>query len=149
MSAKRTAQRVVIDCDGNELKVRSLLEVQFANLLNDFQVQYGYEISNVNYIVPASEHTYKVDFTIRNGIYYEVKGYLEDHAERMKYRLIKEQHPEIDIRFVFANPQKLCGGTKMTHAAWAEKFGFPYCGIKDVETIRAWCKEKPSKRKQK
>ena len=149
MSAKRTAQRIVLDCDGNELKVRSLLEVQFATLLNGFHTQYGYEISKVDYVVPASEHTYKVDFTTRNGILWELKGYLEDHAERMKYRLIKEQHPDLDIRFVFANPQKLCGGTKMTHAAWAEKYNFPYCGIKDVDTINSWCKEKSSKRKQK
>jgi hypothetical protein len=55
--------------------------------------------------------------------------------------LLKEQHPDIDIRFIFDNPNKLCGGTKMTHAKWAEKYNFKYCSIKDKDQILNWVKE--------
>lgn len=142
-------KHVVQDSHGNSIKVRSKLEADFATLLNNFETDYWYEISKLDYTIPESYHKYTVDFTTKNGIYWELKGWLENHVERTKYVLIKKQNPDLDIRFVFANPQKLCGGTKMTHAKWAEKFGFPYCSIKDVETIKAWSKEKPSKRKQK
>ena len=28
--------------------------------------------------------------------------------------------------------------TKMTHGSWAEKVGFKYCAIKDIDTIKEW-----------
>ena len=128
-------------------KRRSKLELQFEKILQDNEVEYAYEITKIPYIVPESSHKYVVDWTIHNGVLIETKGWLENLTERKKYQLIKEQHPDIDIRFVFANPQKSCGGVKMTHAEWAEKFGFKYCSINDTEQIVSWIKER--KRKQK
>lgn len=125
----------------SERKLRSKLELKFEALLQEFKVEYGYEVTKIPYKVPESDHTYLVDWTINNGIFIESKGYLSDYAERRKYILLKEQHPDLDLRFVFDNPLKLCGGTKMTHGAWATKSGFKYCSIKDAETIKQWVEE--------
>ena len=103
---------------------------------------WGYETKKLAYSIPESNHVYTPDFVLANGIYLEGKGRLTDHAERYKYELVKKQYPNIDLRFVFGNPQKLCGGTtKMTHAQWAESSGFPYCSVKDTEIIMAWANE--------
>lgn len=126
----------------SEKKRRSKLELKFEEMLKEYEATYEYEVTKIPYTVPASEHKYTVDWTLINGIFIETKGYLSDHQERYKYVLIKQQHPTLDLRFVFDNPNKLCGGTKMTHAKWAEKYGFPYCSVKDTDQIQAWIKEK-------
>ena len=125
----------------SEKKRRSRLELRFEDILREYGVDYGYEITKIPDTVPESKHTYTVDWTILNGVLLETKGYLSDHRERNKYVLLKMQHPDLDLRFVFDNPNKLCGGTKMTHAKWAEKYGFKYCSIKDVEQIKQWILE--------
>ncbi len=126
------------DGTGKTIKVRSNLEIKLAGILNDLDVPWSYEVTKIPYTIPESKHNYTVDFTVMNGILIEGKGYLSDHKERYKYVLLKEQHPDLDLRFVFDNPVKLCGGTKMTHAKWAEKYGFKYCSIKDTEQIKQW-----------
>ena len=125
----------------SEKKRRSKLELKFEEILKDYTIEYEYEVTRIPYVVPQSNHVYTVDWTLINGLLIETKGYLSDHKERYKYVLLKEQHPDLDLRFVFDNPNKLCGGTKMTHAKWAEKYGFKYCSIKDTEQIRTWIKE--------
>jgi len=122
-------------------KRRSKLEERFEVILQDLDVQYEYEVTRIPYTVPESHHTYTVDWTLLNGKLIETKGYLSDHAERRKYVLLKEQHPELDLRFVFDNVNKLCGGTKMTHGKWAEKYNFKYCSIKDTDQIKHWINE--------
>lgn len=126
----------------SEKKRRSKLELKFEEILKDFEVEYDYEVTKIPYTIPESKHTYTVDWTLLNGMLLETKGYLSDHQERYKYVLLKQQHPDLDLRFVFDNPNKLCGGTKMTHAKWAEKYNFKWCGIKDVEQIHSWVKER-------
>lgn len=121
-------------------KKRSKLEETFATILDDLNVDYDYEVTKIKYVVPQSNHTYLVDWTLKNGLLVETKGYLSDHAERMKYILLKEQHPELDLKFVFANPNKRCGGMKTTHAEWATKHKFDWCSITDHEKIKEWCK---------
>jgi Phage endonuclease I len=120
---------------------RSKLEERFETILQDMDVQYEYEVTKIPYTIPESHHTYTVDWTLLNGKLIETKGYLSDHSERRKYVLLKEQHPELDLRFVFDNPNKLCGGTKMSHAKWADKYGFRWCSIKDTDQILGWIKE--------
>ena len=124
-----------------EPKRRSKLEQKFEAVLNEYEIEYVYEKVKVPYVVPASDHKYIIDFSAKNGVHFEVKGWLQDHAERQKYILVKQQHPDLDLRFVFDNVNKLCGGTKYTHAQWCNKFGFKYCSVNDKETIRAWAKE--------
>jgi len=125
----------------SERKRRSKLELKFEDILLDNNAEYEYESTVISYIIPESNHKYTVDWTLLNGPLIETKGYLSDHQERTKYVLLKQQYPELDLRFVFDNPNKLCGGTKYTHAKWADKWGFKYCSIKDVDVIKSWIHE--------
>ena len=125
----------------SERKRRSKLELKFEEILLENKAEYDYEVTVIPYTVPESQHKYTVDWTLLNGPFIETKGYLSDHQERNKYVLLKQQYPDLDLRFVFDNPNKLCGGTKMTHAKWAEKYGFKYCSIKDVDQIQQWIKD--------
>lgn len=122
----------------SERKRRSRLELRFEDILLANKAEYEYEVTKIPYIVPESKHNYTVDWTLLNGLLIETKGYLSDHQERYKYVLIKQQYPDLDLRFVFDNPNKLCGGTKYTHAKWADKFGFKWCSIKDLDQIQQW-----------
>lgn len=142
MSEKTSPKHVVQDGTGKTIKVRSKLEIKLAEILTECNEVWAYEITQIPYTIPKSDHKYTVDFTLSNGVLIEGKGYLSDHQERYKYVLLKQQHPDLDLRFVFDNPNKLCGGTKQTHGAWATKYGFKWCGIKDVEQIHSWVKER-------
>lgn len=125
----------------SERKRRSKLELKFEDILIANNAEYGYEVTVIPYIVPESNHKYTVDWSLLNGPLIETKGYLSDHQERTKYVLLKQQYPELDLRFVFDNPNKLCGGTKYSHAKWADKYGIRWCSIKDVEQIQQWINE--------
>lgn len=120
---------------------RSALEDRFSTVLAELGIDEQYEVKKVKYVVPESNHTYLVDFVLPNGICIEVKGYLRDAEERKKYILIKEQHPEVDLRFVFDNPDKPITRTKMTHATWCDKEGFKWCGVRDYDIIKQWTSE--------
>ena len=125
----------------SEKKRRSKLEMKFEEILIANQVEYDYEVTKISYVVPESKHIYTVDWTCLNGLLIETKGYLSDHQERTKYVLLKQQYPDLDLRFVFDNVNKLCGGTKYTHGTWATKNGFKFCSIKDTEVIKQWLDE--------
>lgn len=89
---------------------------------------------------PSTNHTYTPDFVLRNGIIIEVKGKFET-ADRQKHILIKKQYPNLDIRFVFQNPNnKLYKGSRTTYAMWCEKYGFLYAH-KTVPL--SWYRESP------
>lgn len=48
-------------------------------------------------------------------------------ADRQKHLLIKEQHPLIEVRFVFQNSrQKISKKSKTTYADWCGKHGFVF-----------------------
>jgi hypothetical protein len=69
---------------------------------------------------------YHPDFELPNGIIIEAKGWFKTQ-DRTKHLCIKAQHPELDIRFVFSNPNaKLNSKSKTTYAMWCEKYGFLY-----------------------
>ena len=141
MSEKTSLKHVVQDGTGKIVNVRSKLEIKIADILNETGQSWEYEVTKIPYVVPESNHNYTVDFTI-GPLLIEGKGYLSDYQERQKYVLIKQQYPEIDLRFIFDNCNKLVGGSKQTHAQWAEKNGFKYCSIKDTEQIQSWINER-------
>ena len=101
-----------------------------------------YETTVIDYIKPETHHTYPVDFALPNGILIEAKGrwVLED---RKKHMLIREQHPELDIRFVFMNPNgKIRKGSKTTYADYCDKHGILWA----AKTIpEEWLKIKKNK----
>lgn len=117
---------------------RSKLEQDFEKILQDLNINYTYESTIISYIIPESSHKYKVDWSFDKPIFIETKGWLSSSIERKKYELIKKQYPNLDLRFIFANPNKYCGGTKYSHATWAKKQGFKYCSINDYDIIKEW-----------
>ena len=105
---------------------KSGLEEIISNQINDKGIKVEYETEEVTYSIPASEHTYHPDFRLPNGIYVETKGRFVI-ADRKKHLLIKAQHPELDIRFVFSNSRnKINKGSKTTYADWCTKHGFKF-----------------------
>lgn len=105
---------------------RSGLEETIDNQLKELHIDGEYERHKVSYIRPVTHHEYTPDFRLPNGIFVETKGrfVLED---RKKHILIKEQHPNLDIRFVFQNSNnRIRKGSKTTYADWCNKHGFLY-----------------------
>ena len=50
-----------------------------------------------------------------------------DSADRVKHLLVKEQYPDLDLRFVFQNAHaKLYKGAKGTNADWCDKHGIQW-----------------------
>lgn len=105
---------------------RSGLEEKLAEQLSLAGVEVAYESMTIPYEKPASKHKYTPDFPLPNGIIIESKGRFVT-ADRQKHLLIKKQHPELDIRFVFSNSRARISKTSATtYAAWCEKYGFKY-----------------------
>lgn len=106
-------------------KYRSNFELGIARALAEKGIQFEYEQEKLVYI--PKPRTYTPDFYIpETNIYIEAKGHL-DKGDRVKMQLVKEQHPDLDIRFVFMNARnKIYRGSKTTYAAWANRYGFQW-----------------------
>jgi hypothetical protein len=104
---------------------RSGLEERVAKELTNQGVSFGYEDQKVIYEVNETRK-YTPDFTLPNGIIIETKGRFTTY-DRKKHLLIQKQHPSLDIRFVFSNPNsRLYKGSKSTYASWCDKYNFKY-----------------------
>lgn len=112
---------------------RSMGEVRFEyeNLegkgIKRYITKSEYESDCFDYLVEETKH-YTPDWklTLPSGkvIYIEYKGVL-DKVTRKKMKLVREQHPDLDIRFVFQKGQnKIYKGSKTTYMKWAEQHGF-------------------------
>lgn len=105
---------------------RSGLEDKVADQLRALNIDPQYEQHKIDYERPATNHKYTPDFRLPNGVFIETKGRFMPE-DRQKHILIKKQHPEYDIRFVFSNPKAVIRkGSKTTYADWCEKHGFLY-----------------------
>lgn len=127
---------------------RSGLEEAIAEQLQSNKIYYDYEdkANIVKYTVPATDHTYLPDFKLWNGIIVETKGRFV-LADRKKHELIKKQHPDLDIRFVFSNSNtKISKKSKTTYGMWCEKIGIPYA---DKKIPDAWLEEQPVAKEKK
>jgi len=103
---------------------RSGLEQTVDESLKAVGVDGEYEKHKIKYIFPATDRKYTPDFKLPNGIFVETKGRFVA-ADRKKHLLIKEQYPDLDIRFVFQNANnKLNKRSKTTYADWCNKYGF-------------------------
>jgi hypothetical protein len=93
---------------------RSGLEKKVAEQLEAEGVAYGHESQWIRYTVPAREAKYLPDFSFKDcPIIIEAKGRFgggnprfkqpatDGAKERQKLILLKEQHPELEIRIVF------------------------------------------------
>ena len=102
------------------------MENNIAEQLKDAGVQAAYEKFALSYTIPATQHKYTPDFVLPNGIIVEAKG-IFDVADRQKHILVKNQYPNLEIRFVFSNPKtKLYKGSKTTYGMWCEEHGYEY-----------------------
>lgn len=102
------------------------LEEKIAEELAAQKVAFSFESLTIEYIKPAKRCHYTPDFILPNGIIVETKGRFVT-ADRQKHLLIKAQHPELDIRFVFNySKSRISKKSKTTYAMWCEKHGFQY-----------------------
>ena len=104
---------------------RSGLEKTVQEDLKQRGVDYSYESLKIKWVLHENK-TYTPDFILPNGIIVETKGrFVPD--DRKKHLRIKEQHPDLDIRFVFSNSRaKIRKGSKTSYADWCDKHGFVY-----------------------
>lgn len=120
---------------GRRYGFRSGLEEANAKQLEAIGVPFTYEEERIEYTKPARLARYTPDFVIRENVdgtprkrplIIETKGRFLT-ADRQKHLLIKEQYPELDIRFVFNNPNtRISKKSKTTYAMWCEKHGFKF-----------------------
>ena len=127
---KLRPQRKKIQYQGQTMASES--EVSFAKECDRLNIPWMYEPESFDWFMPSKKYT--PDFKIMRGdrtyFYVEYKGFLWQE-DKQKMKAIKEQHPDIDIRFVFANSKSPVhgaktrkNGTKQSHAEWAEAHGF-------------------------
>ena len=111
------------DATMKRLRFRSRFELQLAKGLADNKVKFEYESKKFLYV--PKPRTYTPDFyLVESDIYIEAKGHL-DKADRVKMALVKQQHKDLDIRFVFMNARnKIYKGSKTTYADWCLKHDF-------------------------
>ena len=111
------------DANMNRMKYRSRFELHLAKGLAQNKVKFEYESKKFLYI--PKPRTYTPDFYIvESGIYVEAKGHF-DKADRVKMALVKQQHKDLDIRFVFMNARnKIYKGSKTTYADWCNKHDY-------------------------
>ena len=126
-------QCVARGCEGcsvcRHVVYRSKLEALVAEQLDLNNIEYTYEDTNtkIKYVKPAINRSYLPDFLIRSKsgkhIYVEAKG-IWDYNDRYKHLLIRQQHPEYDIRFVFQRAkQRIRKGSKTTYRDICEGHG--------------------------
>lgn len=121
---------------------RSGLEEKVAAELDRHGIRYEYEQNSISFVVPSRTAKYTPDFyvTSRSGklIICESKGRFVT-ADRQKHLLVKAQHPELDIRFVFSNSRQTISKTsRTTYAMWCEKHGYLYA---DKLVPKEWLNE--------
>jgi hypothetical protein len=135
ISKPRSAQQV-----GLLYGFRSGLEEAIAGILTSKGVRFTFEELVIPYIKPERPAKYTPDFVLENGIIIESKGrFLTE--DRQKHLLIKKQHPNLDIRFVFSNSRtKISKRSSTTYGDWCNKNGFQFA---DKEIPDSWLKESP------
>lgn len=96
-----------------------------------------FETTKIEYRVDETRK-YTPDWPLPNGIIVETKGRFTA-ADRKKHLLIKEQRPDLDIRFVFQrSTTRISKTSKTTYADWCNKHEFKYA---DKDVPDAWLKE--------
>ncbi len=121
---------------------RSGLEDTVNDMLKEHNKSFSYESEKISYIQPETKHNYTPDFVLNKIVggkmYVETKGRWVK-TDRLKFDLIFDQYPDIDIRFVFQNPNaKLYKGSKTTYAQYCDKKGWLWA---KKEIPEEWLKE--------
>ena len=106
---------------------RSQFEAYVAALLEQHGCRYSYEPKRIPFVQPSMKKSYCPDFLIEDHDFFiEAKG-IFSAADRKKHKFIQEQHPDLDIRFVFQNARlPIRKGSHTTCADWATKNDFQW-----------------------
>ena len=105
---------------------RSGLEERVGRQIRSAGLPVQFETVKIRYEQPSKNRTYTPDFVLPNGIYIETKGRFTSD-DRQKHLLIKQQNPDMDLRFVFTNPNsKINKRSRTSYAMWCERHGFEY-----------------------
>jgi hypothetical protein len=121
-------------CSGTRTGIyRSKFEAKIASDLKDLKLKY--EKSKIEYIEPQTKHQYTPDFEVKKGVFLETKGRFLS-ADRKKHLLLKAQHPNLIIIFIFMKPDQILGKRLGTCKEWAIKNGFPAFGPNDHVELR-------------
>lgn len=117
---------------------RSGLEIKIQDQLKELEVSFKYEKVKIEW-EDLKYRKYTPDFILPNNIIVEIKG-LFTAEDRRKHLLVKKQHANLDIRFVFENSKRrLSKISKTTYGDWCDKYGFLFA---DKEIPTEWFKEK-------
>ena len=108
-----------------------------------FGFKWGYEVKKIKFIQPEKHRTYLPDFLIEtaNGkrFFVETKGRFMVQ-DRQKHLWIKEQSPDLDIRFLFGRDDRISKGSKTRYSTWCIKHGFKFA-ISKNEIPEEWLNE--------
>lgn len=111
------------------LGYRSGLEKKISDQIVNAGIELLYETDKIHYIIPSRQAKYTPDFKLPKpgGFFFvETKG-IWTVQDRAKHILVKQQCPDIDIRFVFSNQNaRLYKGSPTTYAMYCDKHGFRY-----------------------
>jgi len=119
---------------------RSGLELAVAQELAKDGIEFLYEPIRIPFVRPPKPSRYTPDIVLPNGIIVELKGRFQTD-DRQKHLMIKDQYPNLDIRFVFSNiNQRISKTSKTTYAKWCQSKGFIYAK-RSIPT--AWIQEAP------
>lgn len=118
--------------------VRSGLEATAVMMLTMRGVGFEFEKKKIKYMPPPTKmKSYTPDFVLENGIIIEMKGIFTG-KDRKKHLMIKKQHPELDIRFVFFDAHMHLTSEKLkTYAQWCDLNGFKWA---DKVIPESWLK---------
>lgn len=111
----------------------SNFEAKIADYLRSKNIKFKYEYADIRY---TRIHKYVPDFFLKFFIL-EVKGRFTS-ADRTKHRLIKEQHPDLDIRILFMRDNRLYKGSDTLYTEWCKKYKIK-CAVSKIPT--EWLKE--------
>jgi hypothetical protein len=123
---------------------RSGLEERVGAQIHKAGVKVRYEEIKLTYVQPVKTRTYTPDFPLENGIIIETKGEF-DSDDRQKHKLIRQQYPDLDIRFVFSNSRSKIGKKSETsYGLWCKRLGIPYA---DKDIPQEWFDEPPCEKR--
>ena len=123
---------------GYRLPYRSKFEVRVAADLGKRKIDFQYEKVSFDYVPKIRNYT--PDFYLpESKIYIETKGRLTTN-DRVKHLLIKDQYPDLDIRFVFVNADnKISRTSKTTYANWCDRHKFLWAeSLVPMEWLDGW-----------
>lgn len=126
---------------------RSGLEEVIGKQLEEAGVQYEFETLTGEYEVPAKRARFTPDFVLWNGIIVETKGRWLT-ADRQKIRLVRAQHPGLDLRMVFGGSRRVPSAapiskqSRTTYADYCRMIGVPFA---DKRIPEEWLKEPPTR----